>query len=101
MNKTTEKAAVNTGVNTTTTPATVSAIENTPANLARLHALAVNGTPLFYIWLDAVDDAANSLVYLTKEAAQKDIKRLEADDVETGVYEPDAYKVIDASKYFA
>ena len=76
-------------------------IANTPANLAKLHALAVNGTPMFYIWLDAVDDAATTSVYLTEDAARADIARLEADDKEAGIYEPDAYSIINAAPYFA
>lgn len=76
-------------------------IANTPANLAKLHALAVNGTPIFYIWLDAVDDAATTSVYLTEDAARADIARLEADDKEDGIYEPDAYSIINAAPYFA
>ena len=76
-------------------------IANTPANLAKLHALAVNGTPMYYIWLDAVDDAATTSVYLTEDAARADIARLEADDKEAGIYEPDAYSIINAAPYFA
>ncbi len=76
-------------------------IANTPANLAKLHTLAVNGSPMFYIWLDAVDDAATTLVYLTEGAARADIARLEADDKEAGIYEPDAYRIINAAPYFA
>ncbi len=76
-------------------------IANTPANLAKLHTLAVNGTPMFYIWLDAVDDAATTSVYLTEGAARADIARLEADDKEAGIYEPDAYRIINAAPYFA
>lgn len=76
-------------------------IANTPANLAKLHALAVNGTPMFYVWLDAVDDAATTSVYLTEDAARADIARLEADDKEAGIYEPDAYSIINAAPYFA
>lgn len=77
------------------------AIANTPANLAKLHTLAVNGTPMYYIWLDAVDDAATTSVYLTEDAARADIARLEADDKEAGIYEPDAYRIINAAPYFA
>ena len=73
-------------------------ITNAPANLAKLHALAVNGTPMFYVWLD---DAATTSVYLTEDAARADIARLEADDKEAGVYEPDAYSIINAAPYFA
>lgn len=87
--------------NTPTTMNANEAIANTPANLAKLHALAVNGTPMFYIWLDAVDDAATTLVYLTEGAARADIARLEADDKEAGVYEPEAYRIINAAPYFA
>ena len=76
-------------------------IANTPANLAKLHALAVNGTPMYYVWLDAVDDAATTSVYLTEDAARADIARLEADDKEAGIYEPDAYSIINAAPYFA
>lgn len=76
-------------------------IANTPANLAKLHALAVNGAPMFYIWLDAVDDAATTSVYLSEDAARTDIARLEADDKEAGIYEPDAYRIINAAPYFA
>lgn len=86
------------------TPATMNAnetIPNTPANLAKLRTLAVNGTPMFYIWLDAVDDAATTSVYLTEDAARADIARLEADDREAGIYEPDAYRIINATPYFA
>lgn len=86
------------------TPSTMNAnetIANTPANLAKLHTLAVNGTPMYYIWLDAVDDAATTSVYLTEDAARADIKRLEADDKEAGIYEPDAYRIINAAPYFA
>lgn len=86
------------------TPTTMNAnetISNTPANLAKLHALAVNGTPMFYIWLDAVDDAATKSVYLTEKAARTDIARLEADDKDAGIYEPDAYSIINAAPYFA
>lgn len=89
---------------TDNTPTTMNAketIANTPANLAKLHTLAVNGSPMFYIWLDAVDDAATTLVYLTESAARADIARLEADDKEAGVYEPDAYRIINAAPYFA
>lgn len=89
---------------TNNTPSTMNAketIANTPANLAKLHTLAVNGSPMFYIWLDAVDDAATTLVYLTESAARADIARLEADDKEAGVYEPDAYRIINAAPYFA
>lgn len=75
-------------------------IANTPANLAKLHALAVNGSPMFYIWLDAVDDAATTSVYLTEDAARADIARLESDDKEAGIYEPDAYRIINATPYF-
>lgn len=88
----------------TNTPATMNTnetIANTPANLAKLHALATAGTPMFYIWLDAVDDAATTSVYLTEEAARADIARLEADDKEAGIYEPDAYRIINAAPYFA
>lgn len=88
-------------VNTHTTANASETITNTPANLARLHALAVNGTPLFYIWLDAVDDTATQLVYFTEDAARADIARLEADDKEAGIYEPDAYRIINAAPYFA
>lgn len=86
------------------TPSTMNAneaIANTPANLAKLHTLAVNGTPMYYIWLDAVDDAATTSVYLTEDAARADIARLEADDKEAGIYEPDAYRIINAAPYFA
>lgn len=86
------------------TPATMNAnetIANTPANLAKLHTLATAGTPMFYIWLDAVDDAATTSVYLTEDAARADIARLEADDKEAGIYEPDAYRIINAAPYFA
>lgn len=76
-------------------------IANTPANLAKLHALAVNGTPMYYVWLDAVDDAATTSVYLTEDAARADIARLEADDKDAGIYEPDAYSIINAAPYFA
>lgn len=76
-------------------------IANTPANLAKLHTLAVNSTPMFYIWLDAVDDAATTSVYLTEGAARADIARLESDDKEAGIYEPDAYRIINAAPYFA
>lgn len=89
---------------TNNTPATMSAketIANTPANLAKLHTLATAGTPMFYIWLDAVDDAATTSVYLTEEAARADIARLEADDKDAGIYEPDAYRIINATPYFA
>lgn len=89
---------------TTNTPATMNAnetIANTPANLAKLHTLAVNNTPMFYIWLDAVDDAATTSVYLSEDAARADIVRLEADDKEAGIYEPDAYRIINAAPYFA
>ena len=75
-------------------------IANTPANLAKLHALAVNGTPMYYVWLYAVDDAATTSVYLTEDAARADIARLEADDKEAGIYEPDAYSIINAAPYF-
>lgn len=88
----------------TTTPTTMNAnetIANTPANLAKLHTLATAGTPMFYIWLDAVDDAATTSVYLSEGAARADIARLEADDKEAGIYEPDAYRIIDAAPYFA
>ena len=87
----------------TNTPSTMNAnetIANTPANLAKLHTLAVNGSSMFYIWLDAVDDAATTSVYLTQEAARADIARLEADDIEAGIYEPDAYRIINAAPYF-
>lgn len=60
-----------------------------------------NGTPMFYVWLDAVDDAATRSVYLTEDAARADIARLEADDKEAGIYEPDAYSIINAAPYFA
>lgn len=86
------------------TPSTMNAnetIANTPANLAKLHTLAVNGTPMYYIWLDAVDDAATTSVYLTEDAARADIARLEADDKEAGIYEPGAYRIINAAPYFA
>lgn len=89
---------------TDNTPTTMNAnetIANTPANLAKLHALAVNGSPMFYIWLDAVDDAATTSVYLTESAARADIARLEADDKEAGIYEPDAYRIINAAPYFS
>lgn len=74
---------------------------NTPTNLAKLHALATAGSPMFYIWLDVVDDAATTSVYLSEEAARADIARLEADDKEAGVYEPGSYRIIDARPYFA
>lgn len=73
----------------------------TPANLAKLHTLATAGTPMFYIWLDAVDDAATTSVYLSEGAARADIARLEADDMEAGIYEPGSYRIIDARPYFA
>lgn len=92
---------VSTGVNTPSTMNANETIANTPANLAKLHALAMNGTPMFYIWLDAVDDAATTSVYLTEEAARADIARLEVDDKEAGIYEPDAYRIINAAPYFA
>lgn len=85
------------------TPATMNAketIANTPANLAKLHTLAVNGAPMFYIWLDAVDDAATTSVYLTEDAACADIARLESDDKEAGIYEPGAYRIINAAPLF-
>lgn len=88
----------------TNTPATMNAnetIANTPANLAKLHTLATAGTPMFYIWLDAVDDAATTSVYLSEGAARADIARLEADDMEAGIYEPDAYSITNAAPYFA
>lgn len=88
----------------TNTPTIMNAketIANTPANLAKLHALATAGTPMFYIWLDAVDDTATTSVYLTEDAARADIARLEADDKEAGIYEPDAYSIINAAPYFA
>ena len=87
--------------NTPTTMNANEAIANTPANLAKLHTLAVNGTPMYYIWLDAVDDAATTSVYLTEDAARADIARLEADDKEAGIYEPDAYRIINTAPYFA
>lgn len=103
------RAALNTTTtpqtpNPDNTPATMNAnetIANTPANLAKLHTLAVNGTPMFYVWLDAVDDAATTSVYLTEDAARADIARLEADDREAGIYEPDAYRIINAAPYFS
>ena len=88
-------------INNTSTMNANETIANTPANLAKLHALAVNGTPMFYVWLDAVDDAATTSVYLTEDAARADITRLEADDKEAGIYEPDAYSIINAAPYFA
>lgn len=88
-------------INNTSTMNANETIANTPANLAKLHALAVNGTPMFYVWLDAVDDAATTSVYLTEDAARADIARLEADDKEAGIYEPDAYSIINAAPYFA
>lgn len=93
------KAIIST-INNTTMNANET-IANTPANLAKLHALAVNGTPMFYVWLDAVDDAATTSVYLTEDAARADIARLEADDKDAGIYEPDAYSIINAAPYFA
>lgn len=88
-------------INNTSTMNANETIANTPANLAKLHALAVNGTPMFYVWLDAVDDAATTSVYLTEDAARADIARLEADDKEAGIYEPDAYSIVNAAPYFA
>ena len=90
---------INTGVNSDMNANET--IANTPANLAKLHTLAVNSTPMFYIWLDAVDDAATTSVYLTEGAARADIARLESDDKEAGIYEPDAYRIINAAPYFA
>lgn len=75
-------------------------IANTPANLAKLHTLATAGTPMYYIWLDAVDDAATTSIYLSEEAARADIARLEADDIEAGIYEPNAYSITNAAPYF-
>lgn len=103
------RAALNTTAtpetpNPDNTPSTMNAnetIANTPANLAKLHTLATAGTPMFYIWLDAVDDAATTSVYLSEGAARADIARLEADDMEAGIYEPDAYSIINAAPYFA
>ena len=95
------KAIISTLNNAPSTMIANETIANTPANLAKLHALAVNGTPMFYVWLDAVDDAATTSVYLTEDAARADIARLEADDKEAGIYDPDAYSIINAAPYFA
>ena len=63
--------------------------------------LAINGVKLFGVWSDALDSTANGYVYTTEAGAVEAMKQVEEDDKEAGIYEPDYYKVLDMTKYFA
>lgn len=77
------------------------AIESNNHNAPLLRSLVLNGVKVFGVWCDAMDDTATSLLYTTEAGAREAMVGIEADDREAGVYEPDYYKVIDLSKYFA
>lgn len=66
-----------------------------------LMSLAANGVKLFGLWSDELDSTANGYVYTTEAGAREALQQVEADDMEAGVYEPDFYKVVDMTKYFA
>lgn len=63
--------------------------------------LALNGVKLFAVWSDELEETANGYVYTTEAGAREAMAHVEANDKEAGVYEPDYYKVLDMSKYFA
>lgn len=77
------------------------AIESNNYNAPLLRSLVLNGVNVFGVWCDAMDDTATSLLYTTEAGAREAMAHVEANDKETGVYEPDYYKVLDMSKYFA
>lgn len=77
------------------------AIESNNHTAPLLRSLVINGVKVFGIWCDAMDDTATSLLYTTEAGAREAMAQVEANDKEAGVYEPDYYKVIDLSKYFA
>ncbi len=66
-----------------------------------LMSLAANGVKLFGLWSDELDSTANGYVYTTEAGAREALRQVEANDMEAGVYEPDFYKVVDMTKYFA
>lgn len=63
--------------------------------------LALNGVKLFAVWSDELEETADGYVYTTEAGAREAMAHVEANDKEAGVYEPDYYKVLDLSKYFA
>jgi hypothetical protein len=63
--------------------------------------LALNGVKLFAVWSDELEETANGYVYTTETGAREAMAQVEANDREAGVYEPDYYKVVDMSRYFA
>ncbi len=76
------------------------AIESNNYNAPLLRSLVLNGVNVFGVWCDAMDDTATSLLYTTEAGAREAMAQVEANDKESGVYDPDYYKVLDMSKYF-
>lgn len=77
------------------------AIESNNHNAPLLRSLVINGVKMFGVWCDAMDDTATSLLYTTEAGAREAMAQVEDNDREAGVYEPDYYKVVDMSRYFA
>ncbi len=77
------------------------AIESNNHTAPLLRSLVINGVNVFGVWCDAMDDTATSMLYTTEAGAREAMAQVEANDREAGIYEPDYYKVIDLSKYFA
>lgn len=66
-----------------------------------LHSLAMNGIKLYGIWCEFLDDTATEYIYTTEAGAREALAQVEANDKEAGIYEPNFYKVLDMTKYFA
>lgn len=65
------------------------------------HSLALNGVKLFAVWSDELEETANGYVYTTEAGAREAMAQVEANDKEAGIYEPNYWKVVDMTKYFA
>lgn len=61
----------------------------------------MNGVKLYGIWCDFLDDTATEYIYTTEAGAREVLAQVEANDKEAGIYEPNFYKVLDMTKYFA
>lgn len=48
-----------------------------------------------------LDDTATEYIYTTEAGAREVLAQVEANDKEAGIYEPNFYKVLDMTKYFA
>lgn len=63
--------------------------------------LALNGVKLFAVWSEELEETATDCVYTTEAGAREAMAQVEANDKEAGVYEPNYWKVIEMTKYFA